>query len=123
MFTHLATTLSGLSTVRAYKAEKILKAEFDKHQDTHSACWFLFISTGSAFGISLDTMCLLFITCIMSYFMLVNDSVPADQVGLAITQAMGLIGTIIFNTIIYFNYTQFCCNEVELRENQMKHEI
>lgn len=92
MFTHLGATLNGLSTIRAYKAEKILKAEFDAHQDTHSACWFMFISTGSAFGLSLDIMCLIFITSIMCYFMFTTQYVPGEQVGLAITQAMTLIG-------------------------------
>lgn len=92
VFTHLAATLSGLSTVRAYKAEKILKNEFDGHQDTHSACWYMFIATSSAFGFSLDILCLIFVCCIIFYYMVIDTSVSGDKVGLAITQALSLGG-------------------------------
>lgn len=92
MFTHLAATLTGLSTVRAYNAEQILETEFDYHQDTHSACWYMFIATSSAFGLSLDIMCLIFISCIILYYMVIDTNVSGDKVGLAVTQAMSLTG-------------------------------
>ncbi|XP_055302579.1 ATP-binding cassette sub-family C member 4-like isoform X2 [Sitodiplosis mosellana] len=92
VFTHLTATLTGLSTVRAYNAERILKIEFDYHQDTHSACWYMFISTSSAFGFSLDLMCLIFIACIILYYMVIDTSVSGEKVGLAVTQAMSLTG-------------------------------
>lgn len=84
--------MSGLSTVRAYNAEKIVQTEFDLHQDTHSACWYMFIATSSAFGLSLDVMCFVFIASIMSYFLLIDTNQPGEKVGLALTQAMTLIG-------------------------------
>lgn len=92
MFTHLGATLSGLSTVRANRAEKILKAEFDKHQDTHSACWFLFISTSSAFGLFLDVMCFGFISFILCFFLFIDKNARAEQIGMAMTESMTLIG-------------------------------
>lgn len=92
VYTHLSATLHGLSTIRAYKAEKILEIEFDNHQDTHTACWFLFISSNTAFGFILDIMCFVFIACIMCYFMFIDTNVPGEKVGLAITQAMTLLG-------------------------------
>lgn len=92
VFTHLGATLNGLSTVRAFKAEKILQKEFDNHQDTHSACWYMFLATSSAFGLSLDIMCLLFMVFIIYFFMLFDTTSTGDKVGLAITQAMSLIG-------------------------------
>lgn len=92
VYTHLSATLHGLSTIRAYKAEKILENEFDCHQDTHSACWYLFISANMAFGFILDFMSLVFIASIICYFMLVDENFPGEKVGLAITQAMTLLG-------------------------------
>lgn len=92
MFTHLATTLTGLSTVRAFNAEIILQNEFDLHQDTHSSCWYMFIATSSAFAFSLDLLCLVFVCCIIFYYMVLDIGESGDKVGLAITQAMSLGG-------------------------------
>lgn len=92
VYTHLSATLNGLSTIRAFKSEEILENEFDNHQDTHTACLFLFIATNAAFGFVLDVMCNLFIACIMGHFLFVDKNVPGEKVGLAITQAMTLLG-------------------------------
>lgn len=70
VFTHFAATLSGLSTIRAFGAEATLEEEFDNHQDIHSACWYMFIATSSAFGLSLDFMCMIFMFCIIFTFLL-----------------------------------------------------
>lgn len=70
VFTHISATLYGLSTIRALNAERVLVEEFDNHQDTHSACWFMFISMGSAFGLSLDLLCVIFIACVVFVFLL-----------------------------------------------------
>lgn len=88
----MAATLGGLSTIRAFGAERVLENEFDAHQDVHSACWYMFIATSSAFGLSLDIMCLIFIASIIFIFLFVNSGASSDAVGLAITQAMGLTG-------------------------------
>lgn len=84
--------MNGLATIRAYNAEKILTQEFDSHQDTHTACWFMFISTTSALGFALDVLCFVFIACIIYMFMLFDTGVSGDKIGLAITQAMILPG-------------------------------
>lgn len=113
VFTHLAASLGGLSTIRAFGAQKILIEEFDGHQDIHSACWYLFITTSSAFGLSLDIMALIFVGVITFTFLIAGQGihttcnvlqtfsfsltfsiqgVMGGQVGLAITQAMALTG-------------------------------
>lgn len=79
VFTHFAATLSGLSTIRAFSAERTLEAEFDNHQDIHSACWFMFIATSSAFGLSLDIMCMIFMFCITFTFLLFDTGMFATN--------------------------------------------
>lgn len=90
VFTHLSATLQGLSTIRAYGAQTILKAEFDNYQDVHTSAWYMFITTSSAFGQTLDMLCLVLIACVIFSFLLITTSVFGDQVGLAITQCLSL---------------------------------
>lgn len=90
VFTHLAATLNGLSTIRANKAEDILTKEFDYHQDKHTSYWSMFIMTNSAFGLSLDVMVFIFMTCIINFFMVVDGSGSGDEIGLAITQILSI---------------------------------
>lgn len=91
-FTHLAATLNGLSTVRAFNAEELLKNEFDNHQDTHSACWFMFCASGAVFGFALDILCWIFFSCNMAFYMFFDTGVDGEKVGLALTQAISLTG-------------------------------
>lgn len=92
VFTHISATLNGLSTIRAFGAQAVLIDEFDSHQDLHTSCWYMFISTSTAFGLSLDIMALVFVAVITFTFLLLDGEVMGDQVGLAITQAMSLTG-------------------------------
>ncbi|XP_037037714.1 multidrug resistance-associated protein 4-like isoform X1 [Bradysia coprophila] len=91
-FTHLSATLSGLSTVRAFNAEDLLQSEFDNHQDTHSACWYMFVSAGSAFGFSLDILCWIFVACIICFYLVFDAGASSETVGLALTQVLSMTG-------------------------------
>ncbi|XP_016964680.2 probable multidrug resistance-associated protein lethal(2)03659 [Drosophila biarmipes] len=89
VYSHLAASLSGLSTIRAFEAQSTLELEFDKLQDVHSSTLFMFITTSRAFGYWLDCVCVLYIAIItLSFF--VFPPVNGGVVGLAITQALGL---------------------------------
>jgi ATP-binding cassette, subfamily C (CFTR/MRP), member 4 len=92
IYSHLAATLNGLSTIRAFGAERILVKEFDNHQDLHSGAFYLFIATSRAFGFYLDVCSVLYIAIItLSFFVFPTDG---GNVGLAITQALGLTGMV-----------------------------
>jgi len=94
VFSHLAASVHGLTTVRALGAECVLRRQFDAHQDLHSAAWYLFISSSRAFGYWLDVVCFLYIAAVTASFLLLPpdaDGGGAD-VGLAVTQALGLTG-------------------------------
>jgi ATP-binding cassette subfamily C (CFTR/MRP) protein 4 len=111
VFSHLNASLQGLTTIRAFGAQEILEREFDNHQDLHSAAWFSFISTSRAFGYWLDIVCIIYITLVTFSFLVIgNGNVYlfcqnynyclvfnfteqfGGNVGLAITQAIGLTG-------------------------------
>lgn len=104
-FTHFAATLNGLSTVRAFEAESLLKNEFDHHQDIHSGCWYMFIATGSAFAFTLNVICWLFIGCMLAYFMLLAKDASGESVGLAISQVLSLTGVVQYGNVLCNMYT------------------
>ncbi|EDW28514.1 GL18906 [Drosophila persimilis] len=93
VYSHLAASLTGLSTIRAFGAQRVLEAEFDNYQDMHSSAFYMFISTSRAFGYWLDCFCVIYIAIItLSFF--VYPPANGGDVGLAITQAMGMTGMV-----------------------------
>ncbi|XP_073844740.1 probable multidrug resistance-associated protein lethal(2)03659 [Musca autumnalis] len=93
IYTHLGASLNGLSTIRAFKAQDILIQEFDNYQDLHSSGFYMFLTTSRAFGYWLDGICVIYIAVITLSFLLFAPENGGD-VGLAITQAMGLTGMV-----------------------------
>ncbi|KAL7292206.1 hypothetical protein TKK_0014159 [Trichogramma kaykai] len=90
VFTHLNATLNGLSTIRAYGVQDILKKEFDQFQDVHTSSWFMFIASSSAFGFSIDIFYFIFTALVTFSFLLVQNDSSSGSVGLAITQVMAV---------------------------------
>ncbi|XP_031635712.1 multidrug resistance-associated protein 4-like [Contarinia nasturtii] len=88
LYTHMSVSLEGLSTIRAFSAEKILIDEFDRHQDSHTSLWFAFISTSCAFGFALDAMCFVLVFIVIFSFLLFDTGTSGDKVGLAVTQSL-----------------------------------
>ncbi|XP_069668825.1 probable multidrug resistance-associated protein lethal(2)03659 isoform X2 [Periplaneta americana] len=94
VFSHLSATLQGLTTIRAFRAEALLSKEFDNHQDLHSSAWFMFIASSRAFALWLDSSCTIYIALVTLSFLFADKEHYGGDVGLAITQAIGLIGMI-----------------------------
>ncbi|XP_053670820.1 ATP-binding cassette sub-family C member 4-like [Anopheles nili] len=92
VFSHLAASLAGLPTIRAFGAQTELIREFDAHQDIHTASFYMFITAASAFGFALDLLCLIFVFIVVFSFLVLEQDTFGDRVGLAITQSMALTG-------------------------------
>uniref|UniRef100_A0A1Y1K348 Multidrug resistance-associated protein lethal(2)03659 n=4 Tax=Photinus pyralis TaxID=7054 RepID=A0A1Y1K348_PHOPY len=90
VFGHLNASLQGLTTIRAFGAQQILEKEFDGHQDLHSSAFYTFISISTAFGYFLDLFCVVYIATVTVSFLLYDTGSQGGNVGLAITQALGL---------------------------------
>ncbi|XP_042316522.1 ATP-binding cassette sub-family C member 4 isoform X2 [Sceloporus undulatus] len=61
VFSHLSSSLQGLWTIRAFKAEQRFQELFDAHQDLHTEAWFLFLTTSRWFAVHLDAICAIFV--------------------------------------------------------------
>ncbi|XP_026465652.1 probable multidrug resistance-associated protein lethal(2)03659 [Ctenocephalides felis] len=93
VFTHVNATLQGLTTIRAFDKQKELSLEFDEHQNLHSSAFYMYLTTTRAFALWLDVVCIIYILVVtLSFLVLGNDHAPGGNVGMAITQVIGLIG-------------------------------
>ncbi|EFA04472.2 putative multidrug resistance-associated protein lethal(2)03659-like Protein [Tribolium castaneum] len=98
VYSHLNSSFSGITTIRAAEAEVMLAKEFDKHQDNHTSAWFLTIATRVCFGLWLDLLSIVFIFCVIFSFIVLNQftQVSGSLVGLAISQSLILTGMLQF---------------------------
>ncbi|XP_068575447.1 ATP-binding cassette sub-family C member 4-like isoform X2 [Cebidichthys violaceus] len=92
LFSHLTSSLQGLWTIRALRAEERLKKAFDAHQDLHSEAWFLFLMTSRWFALHLDSICSILITFSTFGCILLRDGLKAGEVGLVLTYVVTLVG-------------------------------
>ena len=90
VFSHLSTSLQGLTTIRAFDARKMLQEEFDHLQDVHTSTWFAFISTTRWFGLWLDWIVTVYMACVVYSFLLLSADLLDGEVGLAISSCMML---------------------------------
>ncbi|KAJ4924429.1 hypothetical protein JOQ06_000669 [Pogonophryne albipinna] len=93
VFSHLSSSLQGLWTIRAFRAEGRLTKAFDAHQDLHTEAWFLFLMTSRWFALYLDSICSAFVTFVTFGCILLRDGLNAGEVGLVLTYAVTLVGS------------------------------
>ncbi|XP_045033103.1 ATP-binding cassette subfamily C member 4 isoform X4 [Daphnia magna] len=92
VFTHLSSSLVGLTTLRAHRCEVIFQTIFDECQDVHTSAWYMFLSTTRWFGIWLDWICVIYVGCVTYACLALRDSMTGSEAGLAISSAMALTG-------------------------------
>ncbi|CAH1958892.1 unnamed protein product [Acanthoscelides obtectus] len=92
VFSHIHASLQGLTTIRAFEAQEILKQEFDRHQDLHSSAFYMFLGCTRTFGFWLDLLCVVYIAMVTLSFFFFKQETYGGNVGLAITQAISLTG-------------------------------
>uniref|UniRef100_A0A3P8TFX2 Multidrug resistance-associated protein 4 n=1 Tax=Amphiprion percula TaxID=161767 RepID=A0A3P8TFX2_AMPPE len=92
VFSHLSSSLQGLWTIRAFRAQERLKKTFDAHQDLHSEAWFLVLMTSRWFSLCLDSICSMFVFFTTFGCIFLRDGLEAGEVGLVLTYALTLVG-------------------------------
>ncbi|KAG5894556.1 hypothetical protein JTB14_021538 [Gonioctena quinquepunctata] len=92
VYTHLAASLQGLTTIRAFGAEEILRKEFDRHQDTHTSAYYLYVSANRGFAFWLDFHCVIYIGFVIISILFLQDESFGGNIGLSLTQSMLMTG-------------------------------
>ncbi|XP_066143639.1 probable multidrug resistance-associated protein lethal(2)03659 isoform X2 [Euwallacea fornicatus] len=92
VYSHLTTSLQGLTTIRAFGAQEMLKEEFDRHQNTYSGAYFMLLGANRTFGFWLDMHCVVFIALVTLSFLFFDTETFGGNVGFAITQSLNLTG-------------------------------
>ncbi|XP_017911776.1 PREDICTED: multidrug resistance-associated protein 4-like, partial [Capra hircus] len=91
VFSHLASSLQGLWTIRAYKAEQRFQKLFDSHQDLHSEAWFLLLTINRWFFLRLDIIYFIFISLVDFGSLLLAQTLNVGQVGLILSYALNIM--------------------------------
>lgn len=93
VYSHLSTTLRGLPTIRAFKTEENFMRVFDHYQDVHSSAWFNYLCSTRWLNVSMDWLCLIFITGVITLLIAISlEATNASLVGLLISQVIILPG-------------------------------
>lgn len=73
MYTHLAASLQGLTTIRAFGAQEILTKEFDELQDNYTSAFFMFLCANRTFGYWLDFQCCIYNALVTSAILFIKQ--------------------------------------------------
>nr|CAH7736267.1 unnamed protein product [Callosobruchus chinensis] len=90
MVGHLNSSMEGITTIRAYKAQDILCDEFDRHQDLYTSANYTSLVTRKAFGFYMDFFAACFISLIIGRFLFFDKDTAAGDVGLTISKATAM---------------------------------
>ncbi|XP_052505998.1 LOW QUALITY PROTEIN: ATP-binding cassette sub-family C member 4-like [Budorcas taxicolor] len=92
VLSHLVSSLRGLWTIRAYKAEQRFQEVFDTCQDLHSEAWFLLLTMSRWLAVYLDVICAIFITVVAFGALILVETLNPGQVGLVLSLTLTLTG-------------------------------
>ncbi|RZC33433.1 ABC tran and/or AAA 25 domain containing protein [Asbolus verrucosus] len=94
LFSYLATSIRGLTTIRAFNAQKNLKTEFDNHQDNHTSAFYLQLALHHSLNFWMDIICVIYVGTLIFSFFINETETYVGSIGLAIMQAVPLVGMI-----------------------------
>lgn len=92
LFAAFSATLKGLTTIRAYAAEKRFRADFLRLLSHNGAWWFCWLTTARWVGFRLDLLVAIILTVAPLLMMAIHDRLSPRLVGLALTQSLYLAG-------------------------------
>ncbi|CAG2117107.1 unnamed protein product, partial [Medioppia subpectinata] len=98
VYSHVNTTLCGLTSIRAFGAQHMFERQFEVHQNDNTSTFFLSICTARALGVLMDTICIVYMSAVIVYIMISGDGIPGGSAGLLLTSALSLASLIQYAT-------------------------
>ncbi|XP_076848324.1 cystic fibrosis transmembrane conductance regulator [Brachyhypopomus gauderio] len=92
IFSHLIISLKGLWTIRAFDRQAYFETLFHKALNTHTAVWFLYLSTLRWFLFRADIIYVFFFTAAAWIAVGTNQDKPGE-IGIIVALAMLILGT------------------------------
>ncbi|CAG2163331.1 unnamed protein product, partial [Oppiella nova] len=94
MLDQITTTINGLVTIRALRAENHFLKDFHYFQDNHTTSYVMCISAARAFGFLLEIVYLFYMILVVIMLMIFCDGMGGGTAGLILNTTMGLMVTI-----------------------------
>ncbi|CAG2116509.1 unnamed protein product, partial [Medioppia subpectinata] len=73
VYSHVNTTLCGLTSIRAFGAQHMFERQFEVHQNDNTSTFFLYICTSRALGVLTDTICIVYLSAVITYIITSSD--------------------------------------------------
>ena len=65
LFSHISSTIQGLSTIRSYGEEARFSTSFYSYQDEHTKGWHMYIASNRWFGMRIDLISAIFLAFVV----------------------------------------------------------
>jgi len=65
LYSHISSTIQGLSTIRAYKEEEKFSNNLYYYLNEHTKAWYLYIATNRWFGMRIDLISAAFLVFVV----------------------------------------------------------
>ncbi|XP_067128843.1 ATP-binding cassette sub-family C member 4-like [Centruroides vittatus] len=113
VFSHLSISLYGLTTIRAFKAERKFKSTFNEYQDKHTATWFIYVALNRCLYVYGHIIC--FINVIITVIIF-SVSIYSDDAG----SQIGLVMNYGVLMVLYFPVLIRSSSDVQFQMNSVK---
>ena len=79
VFSHTTASIEGLTTIRAFAAERMLINEFDHHQNANSSAYFLFVATTRGFAFWIDLISTFYVAAVVFSFLILGSGMISNK--------------------------------------------
>jgi ABC-type multidrug transport system fused ATPase/permease subunit len=96
VFSHLISTLHGLTTIRVFELNSVMNRRFERAQNEHTHAWYSFLAGRHRLTEVIDATCMVYfaVLLIITDVMIFYGLVEANSVGLLVSQVIILPGPV-----------------------------